>query len=255
VRHPDHLKPNLYHRWLFRDTAGLGLANSSMVATTRDLPDLRSVPAEVLPVAIESRFAPGCDRDRARARLGLPADAVVAGTIGKLDGTRGQDVFLRGLAGAPEVWGLVVGKGPGVPFLQALSRKLGVAGRLAWAGYAESGLEDLYAAMDIFVFPAAGSDCGHRAIAEASACGLPTVAADLPGVADLVAPGVTGDLYPAGDPVALGHLLAVWGSDPGRRHVSGRRAAAVARERWTPGELAVAGLRLYARARATTWGG
>lgn len=252
VRHPDHLRPNLYHRWLFRDTAGLGLANSSMVAMTRDVPELRAVPAEVLPVANEARFVPGCDRDGARARLGIPAGAVVAGTIGKLDGTRGQDVFLRGLAGAPEVWGLIVGKGPGVPLLQALARELGVAGRLAWAGYAESGLEDLYAAMDLFVFPAAGSDWGHRAIAEASACGLPTLAADLPGVADLVALGATGDLYPAGDPAALGHLLGLWGSDPGRRHACGRRAAAIARERWTPAELAAAALRLYARARATT---
>jgi glycosyltransferase involved in cell wall biosynthesis len=218
-----------------------------MADLARRLAVFRRTPVEVLPVALEPRFAPGGDRDGSRARLGIPAQAVVAGTIGKIDGTRGHDVFIRGVAAAPGIWGLIIGKGPGVEALQNLARDLGVGERLAWAGYVESGLEDLYAAMDLFVFPAAGSDWGHRAIAEASASGLPTLAADLPGVADLVEPGRTGDLFADADPAALGRLLSSWGTDPARRRAAGGQAAGIARERWNPPALAEASLRLYSR--------
>jgi glycosyltransferase involved in cell wall biosynthesis len=203
-----------------------------------------------LPVALEPRFAPGADRDGARTRLGIPAEAVVAGTIGKIDGTRGQDIFVRGVASAPGIWGLIIGKGPGVAALQTLARELGVGERLAWAGYVESGLEHLYAAMDLFVFPAAGSDWGHRAIAEASACGLPSLAADLPGVMDLVEPGATGELYAAADFAALGRLLRSWGAEPARLRKAGGRAEAMARARWSPPALVDAARRLYGAALA-----
>lgn len=250
VRHPDHLRPNLYHRWLFRGVAGLGLANTAMVGLARRVAALRSTPSEVLPVALEPRFVPGGDREGTRARLGVPAGAMVVGTIGKIDGTRGHDVFIRGLASAPGIWGLIIGKGPGVAALQTLARELGVGERLAWAGYVESGLEHLYAAMDLFVFPAAGSDWGHRAIAEASACRLPCLAADLPGVTDLVEPGATGELYAAADFAALGRLLRSWGAEPTRVREAGDRAVAMARARWSPPALVDAARRLYKAALA-----
>ena len=100
--------------------------------------------------------------------------------------------------------------------------------------------------MDIFVFPAAGSDHAHRAIAEAAGCGVPSLAADLPGVRDLVEPGVTGDLYPASDAAALAVLVAAWARDPAARRAAGAAAASRARDRWTGTTLAAAALDLYA---------
>ena len=169
----------------------------------------------------------------------------MAGTIGKLDRGRGHDLFLHALGAAPGVWGIVIGKGPYLETLQKLARRLAVAGRLAFPGYVEAGLEDLYAAMDVFVFPAAGSDHAHRAIAEAAGCGTPALAADLPGVLDLVEPGVTGDVYPADDAAALAVRIAAWGRDPAKRGAAGAAAAARARSLWTPQTLAAAALELY----------
>jgi glycosyltransferase involved in cell wall biosynthesis len=210
---------------------------------------LRGVPARVLPVALEKRFLSGGARDPGRHRLGIPPDAFVAGTIGKLDRSRGHDLFVRALAATPAVHGLVIGKGPYETPLRRLAHELGLGTRLTFAGYVEEGLEDLYAAMDLFVFPAAGSDHAHRAIAEASACGVPTLAADLPGVRDLVEPGIAGDLYPASDAAALAVLMAGWAHDSARR--AGAREAAVARARtlWTPERLAAAAVDLYAARR------
>jgi glycosyltransferase involved in cell wall biosynthesis len=222
VHHLSHLRPDPFHRWLFRGTAGLGLANSAMLPACGRLAAVRGAPARVLPVALEDRFRPGGGGSATRERLGIPLDAVVSGTIGKLDRGRGHDLFIHALAG-----------------------RLRVTGRLVFPGYVEAGLEELYAAMDIFVFPAAGSDHAHRAIAEAAGCGVPSLAADLPGVRDLVEPGVTGDIYPATDAAALAVLIAAWARNSVARRAAGATAAARAHDRWTPVALAGAALELY----------
>ncbi len=248
VHHLDHLRPDPYHRWLFRGTAGLGLANTAMLPARSRLAAARGVPARVLPVALEDRFRPGGGSD-ARERLGIPPDAVVAGTIGKLDSGRGHDLFIHALAAAPGVWGMVIGKGPHLDALHMLAGRLRVTDRLVFPGYVEAGLEELYAAMDIFVFPAAGSDHAHRAIAEAAGCGVPSLAADLPGVRDLVEPGITGDIYPASDAAALAVLISAWARDPTRREAASAAAAARARRLWTPARLTAAALDLYGSLR------
>jgi glycosyltransferase involved in cell wall biosynthesis len=183
--------------------------------------------------------------------LGVPEDAIVAGAVGKLDRGRGHDLLLRAVAAAPGVVALAVGHGPGEEALRGLAGQLGIGARAVFAGYVEAGLEDLYAAMDLFVFPAAGSDQGHRAIAEASGSGVPTLAADLPGVRDLVAPGVTGDLYRADDAAALAVLLRRWGTDEAMRS-SGGAAAARRAATWTPEALSAASLALYGRCLKVT---
>ncbi len=245
VHHLSHLRPDPFHRWLFRGTAGLGLANSTMLPACGRLAAVRGAPARVLPVALEDRFRPGGGGSATRERLGIPLDAVVSGTIGKLDRGRGHDLFIHALAAAPGVWGMIIGKGPYLDALHTLAGRLRVTGRLVFPGYVEAGLEELYAAMDIFVFPAAGSDHAHRAIAEAAGCGVPSLAADLPGVRDLVEPGVTGDIYPATDAAALAVLIAAWARNSVARRAAGATAAARAHDRWTPVALAGAALELY----------
>ncbi len=246
MHHPGHLRADPYHRWLLRGTAAVGLANSAMTERVARIPALRGIPVRLLPVGLEARFLAGGDRAAGRESLALPAGALVAGTIGKLARSRGHDVFVRALAAAPGIQGVIIGKGPYEPALRRLARELGVESRLTFAGYLEERLEDLYAAMDLFVFPAAGSDHAHRAIAEASACGVPTLAANLQGVGDLVEPGTTGDLYPAFDAAALAVAMTNWARDADRRRAAGEAAAARARALWTPQRLSVAALELYA---------
>jgi glycosyltransferase involved in cell wall biosynthesis len=244
VRHRRHLRGDPFYAWLLYRTAALALANSDMEPLVVRRPELVGVPRLVLPPGVGARFRPGLDGGPARARLRIPATAVVAGTVGKLAADRGQDVLLHALVAAPATWGLIVGGGDHGKRLRARARRLDVADRVVFAGYVEDGLELLYAAMDLFVFPAAGSDHGHRAIAEASACGVPTLAADLPGVRDLVGVGATGSLWPADDAAALAELLAQWTADAVRRRSAGRAAAARA-STWTPAGLAATTLDLY----------
>jgi glycosyltransferase involved in cell wall biosynthesis len=253
LRRDRHLRPDPFHRWLMRKTAGVALANSTMAPLVDRFPSQRGLPRGLLPPAVERRFRRplgtpirAYSRRSGRAALGLPADAVVVGAVGKLERDRGHDLLLRAVAATPGIRALIVGHGSAGTALRALAVKLGAGERVVFAGYVDAGLEDLYPAMDLFAFPAPGSDHGHRAIVEASGSCLPTLAADVPGVRDLVEPGVTGELYPREDAAALAVLLREWSASETRRT---RAAEAVARRAasWTPAELAAASLALYCR--------
>ncbi len=249
VHHPSHLRPDPYHRLLFASVAAVGLVHSEMEKAARKLAPRAKV--QVLPLALDSRFTPMPHRDRIRAELGIPKGAFVAGTVGKLDPSRGQDLLLLALGAVPEAWGVVVGKGPFLPHLHKLAKKLGIANRVVFPGYYEEGLERLYNTMDVFVFPEPGSDWAHRAVAEAAACGVPSLAVDVPGIRDLVIPGVTGALWPRGDAAALATLLAQWQHNPELRQKAGEEA----RERTarlTHEALGQTLLALYAKARGAS---
>lgn len=248
VRHPRHLRRDPFHRFLFAGTHGVAFATAALARRGWRWPSFARCATVTLPPAVERRFLRPGDGDGTRARLQVPREAVVAGTVGKLHRSRGQDLFLRALAAAPGVWGLIVGQGEHEEELRRLAASVGVAPRVRFTGYVEERLVDLYAAMDLFVFPAAGSDWGHRAVVEAQACGVPVLAADLAGVAELIEVGATGDVYPRHDAAALAVLLQEWARSDIRRVAGGRRAAARARP-WTAANLASVALTLYGSAR------
>jgi glycosyltransferase involved in cell wall biosynthesis len=117
--------------------------------------------------------------------------------VGKLAPRRGFDTLLDTAAmvrEAPQV--IVVGHGEEQPALERQAQRLGLGRRVHWCGYQESALPALYAAMDVVLFMAAGSDHGHRTISEAQACGRLTIALAKPGVRDLIEHGVTGLIAP-----------------------------------------------------------
>jgi len=190
-RNLGHLRGDPYHQMLNRRLSGALLAHTAMTARLVQLQP--GLAAEAHPVPLEDRFGPAHDPGTWRDRLGIPRHASVLGMVGKVAPGRGFDLLLQAAARVePSVHVLIVGHGEARPALERLARNLGLSPRLHWAGYQELELPALYAAMDIVLYPAQGSDHGHRAISEAQACSRPVVATRLPGVADLVMDGVTG---------------------------------------------------------------
>lgn len=244
VRRDRHLRTDPFQRWLFWHTAGVALCHGGLETRASRLMAVRGAAIRVLPPAVPRGFAPIHAREVTRRNLGVPTAATVLGTMGKLDQRRGQDVVLHALAAAPGVWGVLIGGGAYRATLERLATRLGVVDRVLFTGFIGDGLADLLAALDLFVFPAAGSDHGHRAIVEAAACGVPTLAAELPGVADLVRPGDTGALFPPGDASALAVLVRSWAGDASRRERAGRAAVTLAAG-WNGARLAAAATELY----------
>lgn len=164
------------------------------------------------------RFVPTDAAARAaeRARLGIPADALVVGFVGRFVRDKGVIELARAWArlrqAEPRAHLLVVGRtdAPGAPAeIVALLRadaRVHVAG-VVWE------TAPLYAAMDVLALPTYREGLPNVLI-EAAAMALPVVATDVPGCDDAVQDGVTGSLVPPQDAGALAAALLRYLSDP-----------------------------------------
>ncbi|MFA6957872.1 MAG: glycosyltransferase [Thermoanaerobaculia bacterium] len=154
-----------------------------------------------------SFFKPG--EEWVRAERGLDRRTTVVGFIGKMVPGRGFEQAIETFAllakDDPGARLLVVAKwSPHRQLLDPLAASLGVADRIIWAGYQDD--DDLVAhfrAMSLMLFTAAGSDEGHRAIAEAMACGVPVATWPLPGVDAIAGPLSTRLVSQASTPDSL----------------------------------------------------
>ena len=156
-------------------------------------------------------YSPGGLREEARARFGLPADRTVVGTVARLHPVKGIDTFLGAAAllarWREDVRFLVAGGGPQEEDLRKLASSLGLHGRVTFAGeVASAEVPKALAAMDVFVVPSLREGLGIAAI-EAMAAGLPVVASECEGLAEVVEDGRSGLLFAPGDARALAGKL------------------------------------------------
>jgi D-inositol-3-phosphate glycosyltransferase len=215
-------------------------------------------------------FTPG-SREAARARLGLPLDAVVLAFVGRIQPLKGPDVLLRAAAEMvrrdPALRGrlrvLVVGgpSGSGLAepaVLHQLAAELGISEQVVFAP-PQSGcaLVGVYRAADVVAVPSYSESFGLVAL-EAQACGTPVVAAAVGGLPVAVDDGVSGQLVSSHHPVDWADVLAAVSLHPRRWEELAAGAAQHARrfswERTTEALLgvytdAVAAYRVNAMAR------
>jgi sugar transferase (PEP-CTERM/EpsH1 system associated) len=175
-----------------------------------------------------TRFAPG-DREEARRALGIPLEAGVVGTVGRLDPVKDQAGLIRavaGIQGQRPAMLVIVGDGPLRGALDGLRYELGLGDRLRLLGERQD-IPQILQALDCFALPSVGEGVSN-AILEAMATGLPVVATRVGGNVELVRDGVTGRLVDVGQPEVLGRALAGYLGDPSlvRRHGAAARARA-----------------------------
>jgi len=193
---------------------------------------LGQVPASVVPNGVDARrFVPAGPAERAglRARLGLPADEVVALFVGRLERRKGLDILLAAWADlmrrgdAPRL--LIAGPGEMGPWARE-ARERDLQALVTFLG-GRTDVADLYRAADLLVFPSRAEGLPN-AVLEAMASALPVVATDVAGNREAVGDdGKAGWLVPAEDPAALAEAVATLTASP----ALGREIAAAARER------------------------
>lgn len=158
-------------------------------------------PIAIVPSAIDvERFARGERSAHVRDRLGAADGAPLALVVSRLGVEKNVELALDALAHLPGLRLAIVGEGPHRDALAHRAARLGVAGRVRFAGaLPRELLPDVYASVDAFVFPST-TDTQGLVLAEALAAGLPVVAADSEASRDVL--GDAGRLV-APDPVAL----------------------------------------------------
>ncbi len=147
---------------------------------------------------------------RARVALGLPFEAKVIGSVGRLTYQKAPEDFVAALAklARPDVVGVWIGEGELAGRVEQLAKSHpGV--RIVLAGERSDVLAVL-AAFDLFALTSRYEGL-PTAVVEAMICGVPVVATAVNAVPDVVIAGQTGLLVPPQRPdmmaMALGHLL------------------------------------------------
>lgn len=190
------------------------------------------------------------DRAAVRASWGASAEDPVVLFCAKLQPWKRPFDLLRAFAQAavPRARLVFAGEGPLRAPLEAEAAALGIGERTLFLGFInQSRLPAVYTAADLLVLPSAYEPFAV-VVNEAMLCGCPVVASDRVGAArDLIAPGLTGFVYPCGDIPALSGLLREALSDRSRLREIGR-AALQRMASWSPNENIAGQMTAIARA-------
>ncbi len=186
----------------------------AVICVSEDLRDrclARGVPADrcvLVENAIDTdEFARRTDTATAKQRLGLPAERLVVGAVGRLSAEKGFDLLIRAthklLRAGHDLQLVIAGEGDAESELRALIAELGVGDRVWLAGY-QADPRPLYEAMDVLALSSVREGLPN-VVLEAMALGVPVVATRIAGVPRLVRDGETGVLV---EPKSVEELTA-----------------------------------------------
>jgi len=172
-----------------------------------------------------------------RGELGIPADAVVAATVGSLIPRKDIATVIAGVSGALRsglpIHLLILGTGEELELLRALTASLGVSDRVHFLGDRDDVGAILRDATDFLISAAREETLGLNVI-EAGFFGLPCVVSDIPPHREIVAEPATGLLFRPGDSDDLALKLELLLRDPSLRDSLGTRAKVEIRQRFLP---------------------
>ncbi|MBS0519126.1 MAG: glycosyltransferase family 4 protein [Proteobacteria bacterium] len=227
----------------------LAAADLVLTLNPRDIAGVRSrlrpgARQVLLPPFIDT--APYQTAAAARHRAGDPPLLLSVGMMRPRDKLESYRVLAQAFARLGDrAWqALLVGDGAARPEVATLMAPFGARVRFAGA-VPHDRLPDLYAAADLYLWPAINEAYG-MAFLEAQAAGLPVVAGRTGGVPAVVADGVSGLLTPVGDAEAFADAVRRLLDDPAERR---RLAQGAARRMAQHHDEAVAAHRLRAALR------
>jgi glycosyltransferase involved in cell wall biosynthesis len=224
----EPIPPLPWNRWLFGPgTDGLVCVSPGTARANRRLRGGR--PCLGAFGAIDTtRFRPAAPDPGLQASLGIAPEDQVVGIVARAQRHRRFDLLLEAMARLvarePRARLLVLGRGTHIEeTAHAPARRLGIAGRVTFAGYRTHDYLDVLRCARVFTFLVPGSDGGCRALLEAAACGLPAVTSRRGALPEIVVDGETGLLVDE-DPEALASAWAALLGDEARRSKLGGAA-------------------------------
>lgn len=169
-----------------------------------------------------NRFRPEPDSGMIRRQLGIPADAPVIGSIGRLEWIKGYDVMIDAFARlvtsrdwerTPRL--VLAGDGSERPHIEAQIRQSGLGGLVCLVGWRDD-VHDLLSSFDCFCM-SSRSEGTSVSLLEAMSSGVCPVVTDVGGNRAVLGPKLSHRLVPAADPERLSNALNDAIVDPARR--------------------------------------
>lgn len=207
------------------------------------------------------RICNGVDAERFRPRgdvrervHGCPFDGVDQwwiGTVGRMQRVKDQTLlaqaFCRALELMPELREIarlvMVGDGPLRQQVQELLLRQGAA-QLAWLPGERQDVPEIMRSLDGFVLPSQAEGISNTVL-EAMASGLPVIATNVGGNAELVTDDVTGRLVPAQNADVLAQAIVRLASDRELARAMGRRGRLEVERRFSLDAMVASYRRLY----------
>ncbi len=182
-----------------------------------------------------------------RAALGLPADRRLMICIGRLDHQKGHDWLLPLLPKIfqerPEYDLVLVGDGPLRQHLQAHAVQLGIASRVYFVGWRPQ-VPQLLKLADLLLLPSRWEGMPN-VLLEAMAAGLPVVATQVEGTAEILGPLAADQLVPPNEAAAFTRQVLALTATNSPRLALGRANQQRASEHFSLAVMATAYEELY----------
>jgi glycosyltransferase involved in cell wall biosynthesis len=172
------------------------------------------------------KFCP-TDRRNARKKIGVAADALVLGIVGRFAPAKSHALLLAAFeqltAEFPQAHLLIVGTGGSEEAkVRALAAASPATAKLHFAGF-QNEMLPYYQALDALIVPSVLEGLSN-AVLEAMACGVPVIAQPTCGNPEAITSGVDGVLAPVANAAELAALLRAWLAQPTRLAVLGLAA-------------------------------
>jgi glycosyltransferase involved in cell wall biosynthesis len=157
------------------------------------------------PLAADASPTPRSDAGALRKELGLPPDAQIVLSVGRLSKEKGHADLIRAMVYAraqrPEAVLLIVGDGPEQPRLEHLCTRLGLVESIRFVGY-RNDVAPYYEAASVFALTS-HSEGSPNVLLEAMQAEVPIVATAVGGVGEMIRHREHGLLVPRGDVEAI----------------------------------------------------
>jgi len=164
-----------------------------------------------------------------REKLGIPPEAFVVGTAGRLTPIKGQRYLLEAAAvisqRIPDLFFVFLGDGELAPDLSQMGFSLGIK-NVMFLGWRQD-VPEVMSTFDIFVLPSLNEGMG-KVLVEAMALGKPIVASNVGGIPDLIIHNHNGLLVPPADVEGLVNSINILLHDPIKRKEMGDRGRVLA---------------------------
>jgi glycosyltransferase involved in cell wall biosynthesis len=174
---------------------------------------------------------PGIDGERIRAELGIPLDAPLITTIGRLNTQKGHQTLIAAAARVasrfPAVRFLIAGDGDLLASLRIQAASLAISQSIVFAGH-RTDVPALLAATDVFCI-SSNYEGTPLVLFEAMAAGKAIVSTAVDGCREVIEEGRTGLLVAPKDPEALAQALSTVLGDPSMRASLGLAARATSK--------------------------
>lgn len=136
-----------------------------------------------------------------------------------------------------------IGDGPLEMRTRRMARALGVEHSVVFMGY-RADVPELIADVDVTVLASKMEGMPYTLL-ESMAAGKPVVGSNVPGVTDLIQPGVNGFCYQAGDPDELSRILGVLLEDEALRRRLGAKGRQIIAEQYSAERMVQATEKMY----------